>query len=104
MVDMTHQPPLLSLIIPYYNAQYYIGALIDSIPDDCRLEVVLVNDCSSDETYNFITNRTSNYILTQFKEATTGSRSGVSHCRNIGLDHASGIYMSFLGNLWATGV
>ena len=93
---MSRQIPLLSLIIPYYNAQPSISALFASIPDDCRLEVVLVNDSSNDGTPDLIASLVGNYSQTQYKKASTCITSGVSHCRNIGIDLASCRFISFL--------
>ena len=46
----------VSIIIPAYNSEKHIGKCLDSIfsktHDD--LEVILVDDCSSDDTASFI--------------------------------------------------
>lgn len=45
--------PLVSVIMPAYNAQRYIGEAIESILNQTyhNLELIIIEDCSQDETY-----------------------------------------------------
>ena len=52
----------LSIVIPAYNEEAYIGKLIERIgkvditPLDLKLEIIVVNDCSSDRTAEIVAN------------------------------------------------
>ncbi len=85
----------LSIIIPAYNVQDWIGQCLDSIatlPLD-KYEVIVVNDGSTDDTkkicekyYHRIENL---YILDQVNQ-------GLSVARNLGIERALGEYLFFL--------
>jgi glycosyltransferase involved in cell wall biosynthesis len=87
----------LSIIIPVYNVEEYLEACLDSclhqdIPSDAY-ELILVNDGSEDDSLN-ICNRYAElypnvHVLSQ-------SNAGQSKARNIGLEHAAGIYIWFV--------
>ena len=53
-------PKILSIVIPAYNEEAYIGRLLEligevSIPSlDLALELIVVNDCSSDQTAEIV--------------------------------------------------
>ena len=48
----------LSIIVPCYNAEKYIFRCVDSLTnqtlDKSRYEIILVDDCSSDSTWDII--------------------------------------------------
>ena len=51
-----------SIIVPFYNGLNYVNRLFETLDDylnkpDC--EVIIVDDCSNEETFIFFTNRTS---------------------------------------------
>lgn len=87
---------LVSIIIPNYNKEKYIGECIDSILGQSYhvLEVVIVDDCSKDRSVEVINtyvrrdNRVKVILLTENK--------GVSHARNVGIQAATGQYITFL--------
>ena len=87
--------PLVSVIVPCYNAEKYIGMLIDSILAQIltNFELLLINDGSKDTTPQ---------ILNQYAEkdhrikVIHKENGGVSSARNAGLDHARGTYISFI--------
>ena len=87
--------PLISVIIPAYNAEKTIAKCLDSILSQSyvNIEIILINDGSSDntlqlaETYAKIDQRVK--IFTQVNQ-------GVSKARNFGLEKASGLYMCCL--------
>lgn len=84
--------PKVSVIIPAYNAQLTIERTLDSVFNQTysALEVIVVNDGSTDQTLNILENYGDriNLISTVNK--------GVSHARNLGLKHASGDYIQYL--------
>ena len=88
----------ISVIIPVYNAEKTISRCIESIQKNrgrnilfC-LEIIIVNDGSTDYTLNIIKKIQENdpdiIILTQ-------SNKGVSAARNLGLQNITGNYVTF---------
>ena len=102
-IQQENQPPtlpLISIIIPVYNAAKFLDQTIISClkQDYPRLEIVLINDGSTDD---------SKIICEKYQKASAATLSssilffdrphqGVSATRNFGLDHFSGEYFSFL--------
>lgn len=78
----------LSLIIPYYNAERYIGELLDSIERQLRddVEVILVDDGSDKACPDH-----REWLKVYRKE-----NGGVSSARNEGIRHAKGSYIAFV--------
>lgn len=88
--------PLVSIIVPVYNAARHLPGMLNSLQKQTvsRLEFLLINDGSSDNSYELCRNfslRDSRAKLINLKE-----NRGVSAARNIGLEHASGTYVSFV--------
>lgn len=102
-IQLKNQPsalPLISIIIPVYNAAKFLDQTITSClkQDYPHLEIILINDGSTDDSKNICEKY-------QKASATTLSASilffdrphqGVSATRNFGLDHFSGEYFCFL--------
>ena len=102
-IQLKNQPsalPLISIIIPVYNAAKFLDQTITSClkQDYPHLEIILINDGSTDD---------SKIICEKYQKtsvATTSSsilffdrpHQGVSATRNFGLDHFSGEYFCFL--------
>ena len=86
--------PLISLIVPIYNAEKYLKKCIDSICAQTyeNLQIILVNDGSTDD---------SKAIIDQYVKmdprivAIHKQNAGVSEARNTGLDAATGDYVCF---------
>ena len=87
--------PLLSIIIPVYQAKNYLGKCIDSIQAQLfsDFELILVDDGSSDG---------SERICDEYAEKNNRikvihqTNQGVSSARNTGLAYASGEYITFV--------
>ncbi len=88
--------PIVSIIIPVYNAQDYIRATIESVlvQTYTEWELVLVNDGSTDE---------SPFILEEFASTHPNKiklihkkNTGVSDTRNLGIANAKGKYIALL--------
>ena len=102
-IQLKNQPPtlpLISIIIPVYNAAKFLDQTITSCleQDYPRLEIILINDGSTDD---------SKIICEKYQKASAAALSssilffnrphqGVSATRNFGLDHFSGEYFCFL--------
>ena len=84
----------LSIIVPVYNVEKYIGQCLDSITSQKgNFEVVIINDGSTDLSGSICEdylNRYSNISYFVTKNA------GLSAARNYGLKHASGEYVWFI--------
>ena len=87
---------MISVIIPAYNVEKYITDCLKSIERQSYkdLEVVIVDDGSTDATLSII----NNYLATTSLKMTVLSQSnaGVSAARNLGIQNAHGEYYSFI--------
>ena len=92
-----YEKPDVSIIIPAYNSKDYIARSIDSAlaSDFQNLEIVIVNDGSTDDTQKIIDWYDKNYenVVSIQKE-----NGGVADTRNVGIEHAKGKYIAFLDN------
>jgi glycosyltransferase involved in cell wall biosynthesis len=90
--------PSISIIIPVYNGSKYIkqtfDALLGQITD--AVEIILVDDGSTDTTLNIIQQHFSSYITTQQLVVHKQPNGGVSTARNFGIAHAKGDYIGFM--------
>lgn len=79
----------LSIIIPAYNAENYIEKCLNSIEDKDSIEIIVINDGSTDKTME---------ILNKYKniKIINNTNHGVSYSRNSGLKVASGKYIMFV--------
>ncbi|MFK8013652.1 MAG: glycosyltransferase family 2 protein [Marinicellaceae bacterium] len=85
--------PLVSIIMPAYNAENYIQESVDSIINQSYLnwELIIVNDGSADNTLSKIKIFNDKRIKILEQE-----NRGVSSARNLGLDYAEGEFITFL--------
>jgi len=87
--------PLISIIIPAYNAESTIESTISSALSQTysNIEVVVVNDGSIDTTENVLISKFGNdsrvRVITQMNQ-------GVSVARNTGIEQSAGEYIVFL--------
>ena len=91
----TDSAPLVSIVVPAYNAGAYLEECLASIGRQTLsdLEVLVVDDGSADETMAVaqgFADRDS-----RFRVFSTPNR-GVSAARNLGIDNARGRYLSFV--------
>lgn len=87
--------PLLSVIIPVYNAQRYLNACIDSLINQQyrNLEFIFVNDGSYDNSLKIIEEAKH---LDPRVSVINVKKKGASLARFVGLDAANGEYVTFL--------
>ncbi|WP_026528952.1 glycosyltransferase family 2 protein [Butyrivibrio sp. VCD2006] len=99
--------PLISIIIPAYNAQDHIEECVLSVCNQkvslkvsaCLahsgsfMEVIIIDDGSSDKTAEICDRLSSEYAYIKVIHVKNG---GVSKARNLGLENASGRYIAFV--------
>lgn len=85
--------PLVSVIIPLYNAAQFIVETIDSVLNQTyqNIEIIIVDDGSTDQSLQKVAALTNNQIR-WFKQ----TNKGASAARNYGLKEAKGDYIQFL--------
>jgi len=87
--------PKISVVIPVYNSDKFVGEAIDSVLNQSavKVEIVLVDDGSTDGSYAVCkqyADKNANVKLL------TGENGGVSVARNRGLEEAGGEYVFFM--------
>jgi glycosyltransferase involved in cell wall biosynthesis len=87
------EAPLVTIIMPAYNASPFIGEAIRSVIDQthARWELVIVNDGSKDDTEKIIRTFADPRI-----QCYSQNNQGVSAARNTGLMHMKGQFFCFL--------
>lgn len=82
--------PLVSVIIPCYNSARYLAETIESVLAQTypRVEIILIDDGSSDETAKIAQGYPVNYVYQ--------TNRGISAARNTGFLHSQGKYVLFL--------
>ena len=87
--------PLVSIIVPVYNAQSHLSRCLESIcgQEYKNLELIVINDGSKDKSLPVCEEfrKKDSRILQEDK-----ANSGVSDTRNLGLKLASGKYVQFV--------
>lgn len=98
---MPTDTPLVSVVIPAYNARAHIGEALDSIIDQDYepLEIILVDDGSQDGTADYVTKH---YPRVRLIRKENG---GAATARNAGMKASSGEYIAFMDSddLWLPG-
>ena len=85
----------LSIIIPCYNSADTIKRCIDSIPEREDIEIIVIDDGSTDETAKKL-NAVKAVNWRKIKVRTLNFNFGVSFARNVGLRMSEGKYITFL--------
>ena len=90
--------PKVSVIIPVYNAKDYLRRCLDSVCNQTLkdIEIICVNDCSTDSSIDILNEYAEKYP--NIKVINCKVNGGESVARNIGLDNATGEYLSFVDN------
>ncbi|MGA3171443.1 MAG: glycosyltransferase [Chthoniobacteraceae bacterium] len=86
---------LVSVIMPCYNHAAFIQAAIDSIlrQTHSELELIVVDDCSTDESADLI--RTAASVDARVRFHLRSTNGGVSGARNDGIEMAQGTLIAF---------
>ena len=90
------QNKTFSIIMPSYNVEKYIEESIASVCNQTynNYELIVVDDCSTDNTFNIISNIAKNNPNIKVYQTPTNMRQGAA--RNIALSKAEGEYLMFL--------
>ncbi len=88
---LSNEQPLVSIIIPCYNSEKYIGKCIESIISQSYkyIEIVVVDDGSTDNSIEIIKKYNNVKVYSQVN-------SGACVARNYGLKRCGGYYVKFL--------
>ncbi|MDO5101150.1 MAG: glycosyltransferase [Eubacteriales bacterium] len=88
------EQPLISVIVPVYNAKSYLNRCVDSILCQSyrNIELLLVDDGSSDGSAELC----DAYLTDDRVRVFHTINSGVSAARNFGMAQASGAYLTFV--------
>ena len=86
---------IISIIIPMYNAEKFIGRLLNCLKEQTykNLEIIIVNDGSTDNSLE---------IAKKYKKEDKRinivdiENNGVGNARNVGIKGATGRYITFL--------
>jgi glycosyltransferase involved in cell wall biosynthesis len=89
---MTDDPPLVSIVIPCYNVEAYVGKAIESVLGQTYdpIEIIVVDDGSEDDSVD---------VIQSYQERITLYRQenkGAPAARNQGTRKASGSLLKFL--------
>ena len=90
-----NERPAVSVIIPVYNTQQYVGRCLDSMLRQTfkQIEIICVNDGSTDDSLAILNSyaEKDSRIIVINKE-----NGGVSQARNTGIEAVSGKYITFV--------
>lgn len=87
--------PLVSVIMPVYNAEKYLKNAIWSVLSQKykKVELICINDGSTDNSLNILRHIAA---ADERVKIIDQKNSGPAHARNVGLDAATGKYISFV--------
>src|SRR6056297_341029 len=89
--------PRVSVIIPAYNVEHTIGNLLASLFNQSfskeKTEIIVVDDCSTDNTLDILTNLKHDHNFSVFSHE---SNKGLAAARNTGIKNALGKILIFI--------
>ncbi len=93
----TNRSPLVSIVIPTYNAQDWIVGLLESVVKQSyrNIEVIIINDGSTDSSLDLVT-QFAKSVIDISVHVITQKNSGVSAARNEGVRYATGDLLTFV--------
>ena len=91
-MEVKMKEKLVSIVLPIYNSEKYIKDSLESILNQTykKLEIILINDCSTDRTKELIDGYKDNRIKIINNEANMG----ISRSLNKGISLAKGVYIA----------
>lgn len=100
----TIKQPLISVVMPNYNGQRFVGSAIDSVLLQTyqNFELIIVDDCSKDNSLQLIKKKAENDK--RIRVIALKHNAGVANARNVGIREAKGKYIALLDNddLWVS--
>ena len=96
-IEQSAKQPLISVIVPCYNAEKYLDKCISSIISQTynNLEIIIVNDGSTDRSKDICDTWQNK---DQRIKVIHKQNEGASYARKTGLEHATGEYITFVDN------
>lgn len=90
---MENKTEMVSVIIPMYNRETTIRRAAESVLDQtyCNLELIIVDDCSTDNSVTEAKNIQDDRV----RVITCEKNGGACQARNIGIEYANGDYIAF---------
>ena len=86
----------VSLIVPCYNEQDRVTKALDSIPVRDDLEIIAINDGSTDDTLMTLTMYKENHPERNMRIIDVQPNQGLGNAKNVGYDNAKGEYVNQL--------
>lgn len=86
----------LSVIVPVYNDSKHISVCLESLLNQSgvNIKIIIVNDCSTDDTYKIVTNYANENSNIQVINMPTNSGPGLA--RNTGIKYVDTPYIAFI--------
>ena len=93
---MSDKEVLISVICPVYNAEAYVTAIVRSVLSQTfpSLELICVDDCSTDKSYEILTDLAKEDGRLSVYRAQENL--GAGQARNLGMEKAKGQYITFV--------
>lgn len=93
---MKNNEPLLSIVLPVYNSEKYVGKAIESILNQTfkDFELIIVNDASKDNSINIC--KKYSYVDKRIKIIDKKINEGLLLARASGINIAKGMYIGFV--------
>lgn len=92
---MTENKILLSIIIPHFNSADLLGKLLSTIPENQQIEVIVVDDHSTEKLEQLSQCRQRYEGRNIFFYENVSQKKGAGAARNIGIRCARGTYLMF---------
>ena len=86
----SNDTPCISVIVPVYNTEAYIGKCLDSLVSQTmrEIEFILVDDCGTDRSMDIVRRYAAEDARIRILEGTENT--GVAQARNRGMETARG--------------
>ena len=93
--EIVAESHLISIIIPVFNGESFIGRAIESVLQQTytNYELIIINDGSTDKTADVCQKYADKYNNVYLRSIPNG---GVSNARNLGIEISKGEYITFL--------
>ena len=88
--------PLLSVIMPVYNHELYVGEAVESVLNQTYkdLELIVIDDGSKDKSFDVVNRYSADSRLTAIKQENAGAHNAI----NRGLSMANGQYLAIINS------